>query len=87
MVVTVTTVSLQAVANANKDGKTMHVFGLVPDLFGAGSVFRIRGLVIPHFYRSYPPAGWVNPLIPIPPSQLMMAPVAVLEFAYEASNT
>lgn len=36
LVVTVTTVSLQAVANANKDGKTRHVFGLVSDPFGAG---------------------------------------------------
>src|SRR5262249_31574858 len=36
LVLTATTVSLQAVANANRDGKTMHVFGLVSDPFAAG---------------------------------------------------
>src|SRR4029079_12185451 len=30
------TPSMQAVANANRDGKTKHVFGLVADPFGAG---------------------------------------------------
>jgi ABC-type uncharacterized transport system substrate-binding protein len=36
MVVTVTTPVLQAVANNNKNGKTIHVFGLVADPFIAG---------------------------------------------------
>jgi ABC-type uncharacterized transport system substrate-binding protein len=36
MVLTATTVSLQAVANANTAGKTMHVFALVSDPFAAG---------------------------------------------------
>ncbi len=36
MVITVTTPILQAVANANKAGKAMHVFGLVTDPFSAG---------------------------------------------------
>lgn len=36
MVLTATTVSLQAVANANTAGKAMHVFGLVADPFVAG---------------------------------------------------
>jgi ABC-type uncharacterized transport system substrate-binding protein len=36
LVLTATTLSLQAVANANKAGKTPHVFGLVSDPFGAG---------------------------------------------------
>ena len=36
MVVTVTTPLLQAVANNNKNGKTIHVFGLVADPFVAG---------------------------------------------------
>ena len=36
MVLTATTVSLQAVANANSAGKTMHVFALVSDPFAAG---------------------------------------------------
>lgn len=37
MILTLTTLSLQTVANANKSGrKTTHVFGLVTDPFGAG---------------------------------------------------
>jgi len=36
LVLTATTVSLQAVAGANRDGKTMHIFGLVSDPFAAG---------------------------------------------------
>lgn len=36
MVLTATTLSLQAVANANRDGRTNHVFALVSDPFGAG---------------------------------------------------
>jgi ABC-type uncharacterized transport system substrate-binding protein len=36
LVLTATTLSLQAVANANKAGKTVQVFGLVSDPFGAG---------------------------------------------------
>jgi ABC-type uncharacterized transport system substrate-binding protein len=36
LVLTATTVSLQAVANANRDGRTMHVFGLVSDPYAAG---------------------------------------------------
>jgi ABC-type uncharacterized transport system substrate-binding protein len=36
MVMTMSTPAMQAVANANKDGKTIHVFGLVADPFGAG---------------------------------------------------
>lgn len=36
LVLTASTLSLQAVANANRAGKTVHVFGLVSDPFGAG---------------------------------------------------
>ena len=36
LLMTITTVSLQAVANANRAGKTPHVFGLVSDPYGAG---------------------------------------------------
>ena len=36
LVLTASTVSLQAVANANRDGRTMHVFGLVSDPYAAG---------------------------------------------------
>ena len=36
MVLTASTLSLQALANANQAGKTMHVFALVSDPFGAG---------------------------------------------------
>jgi ABC-type uncharacterized transport system substrate-binding protein len=36
LLLTISTVSLQAVANANKGGKTPHVFGLVTDPYGAG---------------------------------------------------
>ena len=36
VVVTLATPPLQAVANNNKDGKTIHVFGLVADPFAAG---------------------------------------------------
>ena len=36
LVLTATTVSMQAVASANRAGKTMHVFGLVSDPFAAG---------------------------------------------------
>jgi ABC-type uncharacterized transport system substrate-binding protein len=36
LVLTASTLSLQAVASANKDGKTIQVFGLVSDPFGAG---------------------------------------------------
>lgn len=36
LVFTVSTVCLQVVANANKAGKTIHVFGLVTDPYGAG---------------------------------------------------
>lgn len=36
LVITVSTPSMQAVANANKAGKTRHVFGLVSDPYGAG---------------------------------------------------
>ena len=36
LVLTASTLSLQAVANANKAGKTIQVFGLVSDPFGAG---------------------------------------------------
>ncbi len=36
LLMTVTTVSLQAVANANRAGKTPHVFGLVSDPYAAG---------------------------------------------------
>ena len=47
LVLTATTVSLQAVANANKAGKTPHVFGLVSDPFGAGVGIR-RGNPLDH---------------------------------------
>ncbi len=36
MVLTASTLSLQAVANANRDGKTIHVFGIVADPPSAG---------------------------------------------------
>lgn len=36
MVLTVSTPCLQAVANANREGKAIHVFGAVTDPFGAG---------------------------------------------------
>lgn len=36
LLVTISTVSLQAVANANRAGGTRHVFGLVTDPYGAG---------------------------------------------------
>ena len=36
LILTSSTPAMQAVANANRDGKTKHVFGLVADPFGAG---------------------------------------------------
>ncbi len=36
LILTSSTPSMQAVANANRDGKTKHVFGLVADPFSAG---------------------------------------------------
>ena len=36
MVVTISTLSLQSVANANRDGRTIHVFGAVTDPVGTG---------------------------------------------------
>src|SRR5262249_6317763 len=36
LVLTASTLSMQAVANANKAGKTIHVFGAVADPFSAG---------------------------------------------------
>ncbi len=36
LLLTISTVSLQAVANANRAGQTPHVFGLVSDPYGAG---------------------------------------------------
>ena len=36
LVITSSTLSLQAVANANKAGRTMHVFGIVADPYLAG---------------------------------------------------
>ena len=36
LIITMSTLSLQSVANANKDGKTKHVFGLVSDPSIAG---------------------------------------------------
>ena len=36
MVITISTLSLQCVANANKDGRVIHVFGGVTDPAGAG---------------------------------------------------
>lgn len=36
LVLTSSTPSMQAIANANRDGKVMHVFGLVADPFSAG---------------------------------------------------
>ncbi|HEV8717183.1 MAG TPA: ABC transporter substrate-binding protein, partial [Candidatus Binatia bacterium] len=47
LVLTATTLSMQAVANANKAGKTVHVFGLVSDPFGAGVGIR-RGNPLDH---------------------------------------
>ncbi len=36
MVITASTLSMQTVANANKEGRAMHVFGVVADPFSAG---------------------------------------------------
>ena len=36
LVITASTLSLQTMANANREGKTKHVFGIVADPFGAG---------------------------------------------------
>jgi putative ABC transport system substrate-binding protein len=36
MVITASTLSMQTVANANKEGRTTHVFGIVADPFSAG---------------------------------------------------
>src|SRR5688572_3269920 len=36
LLLTISTVSFQAVANANRDGATPHIFGLVSDPYGAG---------------------------------------------------
>ncbi|MBM3890774.1 MAG: hypothetical protein FJ388_16820, partial [Verrucomicrobia bacterium] len=36
MVISISTLSLQCVANANKDGRAIHVFGAVTDPAGAG---------------------------------------------------
>src|SRR5262252_519486 len=36
LVITSSTLSLQAVANANKSGRTMHVFGIVADPYACG---------------------------------------------------
>jgi putative ABC transport system substrate-binding protein len=48
LVLTCSTPSLQAVANANRDGRVMHVFGLVADPFSAGvGLDRDRPLVHP----------------------------------------
>ena len=44
LLLTISTLSLQAVANANRNGKTVQVFGLVADpvVAGVGSVATIR---------------------------------------------
>ena len=48
LVLTCSTPSLQAVANANRDGRVKHVFGLVADPFSAGvGLDRDRPLVHP----------------------------------------
>ena len=54
MVLTATTVSLQAVANANRAGKTMHVFALVSDPVAAGvGIDRANPLAHPRHLVGY----------------------------------
>ena len=60
LVVTVTTLSLQAVANANREGRTRHVFALVSDPFGAGvGISRENPLEHPPYMTGY---GSMNPV-------------------------
>jgi ABC-type uncharacterized transport system substrate-binding protein len=54
LVLTATTVSLQAVANANRAGKVRHVFALVTDPFGAGvGISRENALDHPPYLVGY----------------------------------
>ncbi len=60
LVVTVSTLSLQAVANANREGKTRHVFALVSDPYGAGvGISRENHLEHPPYMTGY---GSMNPV-------------------------
>src|SRR5262249_55509144 len=54
LVLTSSTLSLQAVANANKDGRTIHVFGIVADPYVAGvGLDRDHPLVHPRHLVGY----------------------------------
>jgi ABC-type uncharacterized transport system substrate-binding protein len=54
LVLTASTLSLQAVANANRAGKTLHVFALVSDPFGAGvGISRENPLDHPRYLVGY----------------------------------
>ncbi len=54
LVITATTLSLQAVANANRQGKTRHVFALVSDPAGAGvGISRDKPLDHPPWMAGY----------------------------------
>lgn len=61
LVLTASTLSLQAVANANRTGNTMHVFALVSDPFGAGvGISRDHPLQHPRHLVGY---GTMQPVV------------------------
>src|SRR5262245_27515030 len=63
LVLTSSTLSLQAVANANKDGRTIHVFGIVADPYVAGvGLDRDHPLVHPRHLVGY---GVLLPVDPV----------------------
>jgi ABC-type uncharacterized transport system substrate-binding protein len=54
LLLTLSTPSLQAVANANREGKTRHIFGLVSDPYAAGiGANRTNGLEHPRHLTGY----------------------------------
>jgi prevent-host-death family protein len=60
LVLTASTISMQAVANANRDGRVVHVFGLVTDPFGAGvGISRENPLAHPRHLVGY---GTMQPI-------------------------
>ncbi|TMA80673.1 MAG: hypothetical protein E6J72_07535 [Deltaproteobacteria bacterium] len=60
VVLTASTISMQAVANANRDGRVVHVFGLVTDPFGAGvGISRENPLAHPRHLVGY---GTMQPI-------------------------
>ena len=64
MVITISTLSLQCVANANKDGRVIHVFGGVTDPAGAGvGIRRMDSADKPRLARGHRdlPAGRADP--------------------------